>query len=109
MQERDQRDLPIRTLHDFLTEIEEEWGRFKNGSLLSVIMTSLLMLMFIPRYFLLTIRQGGPGHVDTIIALGIIAALLCSVYLSYRQHQFYAKWEKRIALILHVEEELLGE
>jgi len=106
MGDNDRRDLPIRSLHDFLTEIEEEWGRFKNGSLLSIIMTILLMLMFLPRYFILTIRQ--PGFFDTVIALGIIVTLLYTIYLSYRQHVFYTKWEKRIALLLHLEEELMG-
>jgi hypothetical protein len=106
MGEKDQPDLPIRALHDFLTEIEEEWGRFKNGSLLSIIMTILLMLMFLPRYFIVTIRQ--PGFPDTLIALGIVVTLLYTIYLSYRQHVFYAKWEKRIALLLHLEEELMG-
>jgi hypothetical protein len=106
MGEKEQRDMPIRALHDFLTEIEDEWGRFKNGSLLSIIMTILLMLMFLPRYFLLTIRQ--PGFLDSLIALGIIITLLYTIYLSYRQHVFYARWEKRIALLLHLEEELIG-
>lgn len=107
MSEKDQRDLPVRAIHDFLSEIENEWSRFKTGSLLSIITTCLLMIMFIPRYFILTIRQ--PGYIDTLIAIGIIMALFYTIYLSYRQHQFYARWEKRIELLIHLEKELLGE
>jgi cation transport ATPase len=107
MSEKEQRDLPVHAIHDFLTEIENEWGKFKTGSLLSIVTTCLLMIMFIPRYFVLTIRQ--PGYIDTVIAIGIIAALFYTIYLSYRQRQFYARWEKRIDLLIHLEKELLGE
>jgi hypothetical protein len=31
------------------------------------------------------------------------------MYLAYRQHAFYQRWEKRIELMLHLEEELLGK
>ncbi len=65
------------------------------------------MIMFIPRYFIQTIKQ--PGYVDTLIALGIIAALICTIYFSYRQYQFYGKWERRIELLIHLEKELMGD
>lgn len=106
MGEKDQPDLPIRALHDFLTEIEEEWGRFKNGKppqhhhdnpTHAHVPSTLLH------------RDDTPTRVpDTLIALGIVVTLLYTIYLSYRQHVFYAKWEKRIALLLHLEEELMG-
>lgn len=105
-EERKSRNLPVRTLHEFLIEISNEWNRFRNGSLLSIITTLILFVLFIPRYFLLTLRQ--QGYFDTIIALGIIIALLYNIYLSYRQHQFYQRWEKRMGLLLHIEEEILG-
>jgi RsiW-degrading membrane proteinase PrsW (M82 family) len=106
-EDRNTRDLPVRTLHEFLVEISNEWNRFRNGSLLSIITTIILFVLFIPRFFLSTLRRGGPF--DTLLALGIIAALLYNIYLSYKQHQFYQKWEKRIGLLLHIEEELLNE
>lgn len=106
MSEKEPEELPLRILHDFLFELDNEWGSFRTGSLLSMITTLLLFLLFIPRYFLITIRS--PGIIDTLIAMGIIAALVYSVYLSYRQHKFYRRWEKRMGLLLHFEEELLG-
>jgi hypothetical protein len=107
MSEREDRDLPIKGIHDFLTEIDQEWSRFKTGSLLSIATICLLFLMFIPRYFVLTIRQ--PGYIDTMMALGIVAALLATIYLSYRQYRFYGRWEKRIELLIHLEKELMKE
>jgi hypothetical protein len=54
-----------------------------------MIITILLFLLFIPRY--------------------IIIALFYSVYLAFRQYRFYQRWERRIALLLHLEEELLDQ
>ena len=99
--------LPIRTLHDFLLEIDEEWGRFRRGSLLTMIITILLFLLFIPRYFVLTLISR--DRFDTFIALAIIVVLFYSIYLAFRQYRFYQRWERRIGLLLHLEEQLLKE
>ena len=77
------RQLPIRTLHDFLWEINEEWSRFRRGSLLTMIITVLLFLLFIPRYFVLTLISR--NRFDTVIAVAIIIVLFYSVYLAFRQ------------------------
>ena len=98
-------NLPVRTLHDFLIEIDNEWSRFRTGSLLTMVTIIVLFLLFIPRYFLLTLISR--GRFDTLIAIGIIIALIYNVYLAYRQYRFYQKWEKRIGLLLHIEEKLM--
>jgi RsiW-degrading membrane proteinase PrsW (M82 family) len=102
-----QQNLPVRTLHEFLVEISNEWNKFRMGSLLSIVSTVILLVLFAPRFVVLTLRRGGP--LDTFIILGVVVALLCNIYLSYRQHQFYQKWEKRMGLMLHIEAELLGD
>lgn len=104
--ERRERPLPIRALHEFLFEISNEWDRFRTGSLLNMITTLVLIVILTPRYFLATLRRGGPF--DTVVATMIIIALIYNLYLSYRQHGFYRKWEKRMGLLLHLEEEILG-
>ncbi len=106
-EETRERPLPVRTMHDFLFELSGEWDRFRTGSLLNIVTTIVLFVLFIPRYLLVTLKRGGPF--DTLIALGIVAALLYNIYLSYRQHEFYRRWEKRLGLLLHMEEELLAE
>lgn len=105
--EREEASLPLRSIHDFLFEIESEWSSFRTGSLLSLITTILLFLIFLPRYFLVTLRQGGP--LDKLVAVTIAGLLVYSAYTSWRQHKFYQRWEKRLGLLLHLEQELLGE
>jgi len=108
MEEREEGPrLPLRTLHDFLFEIDREWNRFRTGSLLSVVTSILLFLLFIPRFFLYTLRRGGPF--DKLFALAIIGALLYNAYLAWGQHQFYRRWEKRLGLLIHLEEKILEE
>lgn len=99
--------LPLRTLHEFLFEIDREWDKFRTGSLLSIVTSLLLFVVFLPRFFLFTLRRGGP--IDKIFAVVIIVALLYNAYLAYRQHEFYRRWEKRMGLLLHLEEKILGE
>lgn len=106
-EEREERRLPLRTLHDFLFEIEREWGKFRTGSMLSIVSSLLIFLVFLPRFFLVTLRRGGPF--DKMFAVAIIAALLYNMYLAYGQHRFYSRWEKRLGLLLHLEEEILRE
>jgi len=105
--QRDENRLPLRGIHDFLFEIDSEWNSFRTGSLLSLITTILLFLVFLPRYFLVTLKQGGP--LDKLVAVTIAGLLLYSAYTSWRQHMFYQRWEKRLGLLLHLEKELLGE
>lgn len=104
---RKERPLPVRTLHEFLFEINREWDKFRTGSLLSIITTVVLFTIYLPKYFIVTFRRGGPF--EKIIAIGLIVALLYNIYLSQKQHGFYRKWEKRMGLLLHMEEELLGD
>ena len=103
----EEQHLPIRTLHDFLVEINDEWSGFRMTNLLNILIILVLFIMFIPRYFLITLRT--PGPVDTLIAFGIIVALICCIYLTFRQYRFYQKWERRMGLLLHIEEKLLSQ
>jgi hypothetical protein len=109
MAEKDSEEarLPLRGIHDFLFEIDSEWGSFRTGSLLSMVSITLLFIIFMPRYFLVTLRQGGP--MDKLFAVAIAGLLIYSAYTSWKQHKFYQKWEKRLGLLLHLEKELLGE
>jgi hypothetical protein len=100
-------ELPIRTLHDFLLEINNEWNRFRTGSLLNIVTTIILFAIFIPTSFIISLRRAGPF--DTLLLLGIMAALIYNTYLAYRQYKFYQKWERRLGLLLHLEEQILNE
>jgi len=97
--------LPLRTFHDFFFELNEEWDKFRRGSMWNIVTTVLIFILFIPRYFIVTLKT--PSRIDTLVALVIVAALLYNIYLSYKQHSFYSRWEKRLGLLLHLEERLL--
>ena len=97
--------LPLRTFHDFFFELNEEWDKFRRGSMWNIVTTVLIFILFIPRYFFVTLKT--PSRIDTLVALVIVAALLYNIYLSYKQHSFYSRWEKRLGLLLHLEERLL--
>jgi hypothetical protein len=105
-EEQPERRLPLRSLHDFLFEIDKEWGKFRTGALLSFLLSILLFITTLPR-LLNSLRQGGP--IDKLFMIGLTSALLYNAYLAYGQHKFYSTWEKRLGLLLHIEEELLGE
>ncbi|MCJ7573324.1 hypothetical protein MUO93_03555, partial [Candidatus Bathyarchaeota archaeon] len=100
-EEKKERELPVRSLHDFLSEINREWDSFRMGSLISMITTVILFVLVVPRTFEFTIRR--PGPLDTLLLIGLVIALGYNMYLAYRQHAFYQRWEKRIALLLHME------
>lgn len=97
--EKKERKLPLRSLHDFLFEIDNEWNRFKTVSMLSFIISLLL--------FILSLRQ--TLQTQKVFSTLFTVLLLYTTYSSWKQYTFYRKWEKRIGLILHLEEELLGE
>jgi hypothetical protein len=97
--EKKEKKLPLRSLHDFLFEIDNEWNRFKTGSMLSFIISLLLLI--------LSLRQ--TLQTQKLLSTLFTILLLYTTYSSWRQYSFYRKWEKRIGLILHLEEELIGD
>jgi len=98
MEKKDSK-LPLRSLHDFLFEIDNEWNRFKTGSMLSFIISLLL--------FVLSLRQ--TFQTQKLFSLLFTVLLFYTTYSSWRQYSFYRKWERRMGLLLHLEEELLGD
>ena len=105
-EKKEDRKLPIRTLHEFLFEISEAWDRFRTGSIVNVIISSILALLLIPRFINYLPKRG--ELIDTIITGGVILGLLYNAYLNWKQYDFYKKWEKRIGLLMQTEENLLG-
>ena len=47
----EKRELPVRGLHDFLSEISREWDSFRMGSLISMITTVILFILVVPRAY----------------------------------------------------------
>ncbi len=98
---------PVKTLHEFLFEISEAWDGFRTGSLISILTSIIFIVVLVPRLLTLHFRRG--DFIESAIYLGLVAALAYDLWVSWKQHEFYKKWEKRIGLLMATEEELLGD
>jgi hypothetical protein len=105
--EKNDNVYPVKSLHDFLFEIDKELSKFRNGTLISLISSGLLFVVVL--WVLLRIRHLGFGLVDFVLLLFAGILLGYSIYAMYSQYRFFSRWERRIGLLLHMEEELLSE
>lgn len=104
--EKDETNYPLRSLHDFLSELDKEWDKFRTGSLIGVVVSFALLLFSVFR-LLAAIRNR--AFLDFVFMILIIVFLVYTVYALLAQHRFFRKWERRIGLLLHLEERIIGE
>jgi len=97
---------PLKSLHDFLFELNREWGRFRTGALLGVIASGVLSIFFIG-FLWFALRREALGGV--IVSLFVAAFLVYSVYTILVQYRFFSRWERRMGLLVHLEEKLMRE
>ena len=105
--EKNDKIYPVKSLHEFLYELDREWSKFRNGTLISLISSGFLFLVVL--WMILRIRHLGLGLIDFVLMLFVGAFLGYSIYAMYSQYRFFNRWERRIGLLLHMEEELLAE
>jgi len=109
----DVESYPLRSLHGFLGELDREWDRFRTASLIGMITSGTLLFFLIIRSWslLLRIRRFGLiGVIDEFAFLFLVAAfVIYEIFLLLRQYRFFKKWERRVGLLLHLEERLMGE
>jgi O-antigen/teichoic acid export membrane protein len=98
---------PVKSLHDFLSELDREWSRFRNGSLISLVSSGILFLIVVA--IILRTRHLGLGLLDFAFLVLAGVFLGYSIYAMYRQYRFFNRWERRIGLLLHLEEQMLAE
>jgi len=111
-EEKPEGPYPLKSLHDFLTELDREWNKFKMGSLIGMITSGALLLFLIRLILLQLVRLSPPRLILDIDLLFLIFAatfLVYSMYALFAQYRFLSKWERRIGLLLHLEEQLMGE
>jgi O-antigen/teichoic acid export membrane protein len=98
---------PVRTMHEFLDQIERETNRFKRGAVVSILISGfMLVLMVFVVYAMIPRGFSASG----IILLGVLAALLVySIYLMGFQYRFFRSWEKRLNRLNAIEEELMPD
>jgi hypothetical protein len=97
---------PLRSLHDFLYELDSEWDRFRTGSLIGVLVSSALLVFSL---FRIISALSNRAPFDLIFMIIIIGALIYTISALYAQHQFFKKWERRIGLLLQTEEKILAK
>jgi len=98
---------PVRTLHEFLYEINREWGRFKKGALISIGISSVLFVAFV--LVLIKSVQVGFEASDIILETLLGGFLLYSIYLMSGQYRFFRRWEKRMTRLTTLEEKLMTD
>jgi hypothetical protein len=98
---------PVKSLHDFLFELDKEWSKFRNGTLISLISSGILFVLVV--WLLLRIRHFGLGFLDFVLLIIAGIFLGYSIYAMYSQYRFFNRWERRLGLLLHMEEEILSQ
>jgi hypothetical protein len=104
---KEEKQYPIKSLHDFLAELDSEWTKFRNGSLIGLAASTILFVIVVG--IILRIRRIGLGLLDFVLLLFAGAFLIYSIYVLYRQFRFFSRWERRVGLLRHLEEEMLEE
>jgi hypothetical protein len=105
-EEKNEKPYPVKSLHDFLSELDREWSKFRNGTLIGLISSGFLLVVV--SWLILTIRRLdlGLGAFLFLVVAGVFLGY--SVYAMYAQYRFFNKWERRIGLLLHLEEQILA-
>lgn len=103
----EEKQYPVKSLHDFLFELDGEWTKFRNGTLIGLFSSGILFILVV--WLLLRIRHLGLGLIDFILLIFAGVFLGYSIYAMYSQFRFFSRWERRIGLLLHMEEQMLTE
>jgi hypothetical protein len=101
------KQYPVKSLHDFLFELGKEWSKFRNGALISLISSSIMFLIVLG--VLLRVRRLSLGPADFILLVLAGVFLAYSIYAMYAQYRFFSRWERRVDLLLKTEQDLLTE
>ena len=101
------KQYPVRSLHDFLFELDKEWTKFRNGTLIGLASSAILFIVVV--WLILRTRHFGLGLVGFVLLIIAAVVLGYSIYAMVAQYRFLNKWERRIGLLLHTEEEMLSD
>jgi len=97
---------PVRTLHEFLSELEGEWRKFWLTSLLGLV-TSILLLSLVVLYALQILGPEQRYAVRTVVTTIGSAGLIYSAYAVMGQRKFFKRWGRRFSKLRQLEEKML--
>jgi hypothetical protein len=98
---------PIRTLHEFLSEMSKEWRNFKRGALATLVLLSISLLAFIP-LFVRAIRFEWDIFAY-IFLLGLASFRVYLLRIMVVQYRFFSRWGHRMEQLATLEEKLMNE
>jgi hypothetical protein len=101
----EQKAYPVKSLHDFLFELDKEWSKFRNGTLIGLISTGVLFIIVVG--IILRTRSLHLGLIDFVLLIFAGILLGYSIYAMYAQYRFFSKWERRVGVLLRTEQEML--
>ncbi len=108
MTEKDKEEVyPVRTMHEFLYQVERETNRFKRGAVISILL-SAVMLAAVGFVSIATISRGVAASGVILLAI-LTGVLVYSIYLMSFQYRFFRRWEKRMNRLSMLEEKLMPE
>jgi hypothetical protein len=105
-EEKNEKPYPVKSLHDFLYELDREWSKFRNGTLIGLISSGFLFIVVV--WLILIMRRLDLGLGIPLFLIVAAVFLGYSIYAMYSQYRFFNKWERRIGLLLHLEERILA-
>lgn len=108
MTEKDNEEVyPVRTMHEFLYQVERETNRFKRGAVISIMISALMLIVLVAVAYITMQRAFAPSG---IILLAVLAGVLVySIYLMTFQYRFFRKWENRLNRLNTLEAKLMPE
>ena len=106
-EEKRERPYPLRSLHEFLFELDREWDKFRTGSLVGAVASLILLVFFLYRFF--TIQPRLRNIMDFLFMALIIVMLVYNIITQISQHHFFKRWERRIGLLIMLERQLMEE
>jgi len=102
---------PLTSLHDFLTELDREWDRFRTASIIGIVTSAVLLFFLIIRFLGLIVRIRRFGlfaALDEFLFLFFVGFfVIYEISLLLSQYKFFKKWERRVGLLLHLEEKVM--
>ena len=102
---------PVRSIHEFLVEVNEEMSRFKVNLLASALAWGVIVISL--GWFAIRFVESGEFSnrliVGSAFLLVAVLAAAQSAYMLYRQNMFFRRWGRRFEHLEGVERGLLGE
>jgi hypothetical protein len=102
---------PVRSVHEFLLEVNEEMGRFRTNLLASALAWGFIV--FSLGWFAIRFVESGEFSNRLIVgsAFLLVAAVAAaqSAHMLYRLNAFFRRWGRRFEHLEGVERGLLGE